>query len=247
MSDHTRLRGLLIGGRFLPPIAGGSETYNERLDRELNEFYGAEVRQLDQAAAAVERARKETFRADGVTRLYGPEELAEREARALAAYDARGAEIVAAVERAVAEAEQELVKLEGASPLDRLSEAELARANARREFVREDAAELPPDVLAQRIRAALVAGDKADLVLWDRYAGKRVAALPAGQNRLDLATVLREVEERLADPKARERREKATRKREVGKVLASRVQMRRRELDGSAARALAEAGRMMRL
>jgi pyruvate/2-oxoglutarate dehydrogenase complex dihydrolipoamide acyltransferase (E2) component len=220
-----------------------TETYQERLDRELQEHFGAEARRLERAVETFERARQQTYRPDGVTRLYGPEELAEREQRALAAYDETAAEITAAVDQAVAEAEQELAKLEGTGPIDRLTEAELARANARRAFVQEDAAGLPPEQLVPRVRAALAAGDTVDLVLWSRYLPARVQAMPATPARTDLVRLLADIGERLADPTIKERRGKAERRREVGKVLLGRVSMRRADLNGSAARA----GRMMRL
>jgi hypothetical protein len=48
-----------------------------------------------------------------------------------------------------------------------------------------------------------------------------------------VAELLRELEGRLADPKAAERREKAERRKSAAQVLDGRVKSTRRELDGS--------------
>jgi len=90
-------------------------------------------------------------------RLHG---VAER------AHDAAEAEIATV---------QRLEEARHDDPVAHLSASELATANARALFVREDCEKLPLRELATRLRGIAAAGaDKATAFVWSRYAGMRI-------------------------------------------------------------------------
>ena len=140
---------------------------------------------LDEARQAVDSAaeryvsdRASLYRADG-ERRFSEAEHAEREAAALAPLHQARDRALAAVEAEM----QTLRRFEEAQhedPSRLLTAGELAEANARSQFVREDAASLPIPALCRQLRAALAAsGDPPPVVdrfLYSRYAGQRLAA-----------------------------------------------------------------------
>lgn len=116
-----------------------------------------------------------------------------------------------------------------------------------RPFIAEECADLGLNQLLPRLRAALAAGDRTALVLWQRYAGKRWdddgAALQAGrpvrqtrEERNAFKELLDQLQTAVSDPKAGETRERLIR--EI--VTARAVQRYAREamsrIDGSAER-----------
>jgi hypothetical protein len=221
MTRHTTADRLvaLLGIR---PIRGGSEDgprdpWREKIEAELKEYFPGEERRIENAAERFRAQAARLLRPDG-SRLYSDQEHEQRAAALLAEYDETGAAVTEEIDRAVAEAQAELVKLEGSDPLDALTEAELARANARRAFVSEDAEALPAHQLAPRVRAVLAGDDKAELVLWARYLARRFEKT-AGPERGDLAPLVRDLGERLADPKAREKRKRLERRIEIGQAV----------------------------
>jgi hypothetical protein len=245
MSRHTTA-DRLVALQGIRPIRGGSEDGprdlgRERIESEIAEFYPADACRIENAAERYRAQAAKLLRPDG-SKLYSDQEHRQRLDALLAEYDETGSAVAEEIDRAIAEAERELVKLEGADPTDALTEAELARANARRAFVKEDAEELPVHALVPRVKAALASDDKAELVLWQRYLGRRFEKT-AGRDKEELSAVVRGLEERLADPKRREKRRKLERKVETGKLLKGRVGIKRGEMDGSLAGAREQASR----
>lgn len=215
-----------------------TSVWQQRLDADLQTHFPGEMARIDRAARQFTTDSARLLRPDG-SRLYSDDEHAQRVAGLLAAFDQVGAEVTATAQAGITDAERELARLAGATPIDRLSAAELERANLRATFIREDAESLPPEQLVPRLRAALAGGDRVELTLWHRYAAKRLDQTPPNR-RGELQPEVRALEERLADPRARETRERLERKIEMGKYLAHQPAARRREIDGSEARAFAE-------
>jgi hypothetical protein len=87
------------------------------------------------------------------------------------------------------------------------------------------------------------AGDRTELVFWARYLGRRFEKA-TGVDRAELSAVVRELEEWLADPQAREKGKRLERRVEIGKLLKGRIGLSRGELDGRDA-AAREAGRRL--
>jgi hypothetical protein len=85
---------------------------------------------------------------------------------------------------------------EGGRPIDYLDDATIARANTRREFVKEEIEGLVFPALMKRLAEVRRRGDKADLFLYSRYGVDRLEGLELGQ-RADLAATLREMEQAL--------------------------------------------------
>jgi hypothetical protein len=88
----------------------------------------------------------------------------------LAAFD----RIEADISRKVGEAEQALLLAENSDPSDALTTSELQRAQAKGQFVADDAERLSLGKLAQRCRAAAASGDRAGMFLWGHHAYARV-------------------------------------------------------------------------
>jgi hypothetical protein len=222
--------------------------FNERIDRELREFFATEMADLERArergVQRVERERKQLARSGG-SPIYAPPEHRDRERAIL---EAAAAEFASVAERILetaasgrAQAEAELAKLEGDDGWERLSAEQRERAALRREFVREDVDLLPPHELPKRIRAALASNDKAEVWLYARYLGMRTDRdQQAGRRTPDeLLTLNRELQAAVADPKLEEKKQRLLRKIETSKTLTGRVGMARSEVDGSNAAALA--------
>jgi len=204
--------------------------YNERIASELEEFFGTESRSLERAEATFTQAKAALLRPDGQAK-YVEAEMREREAALLAAFDQSAAWVKAQAEEAIPAAQAELAKLAGADPFDSLKPEDQARAAARREFVKEDAALLPVVQLATQARAALAANDRGLLFLLDRYVGQRIDR-DGGRRDPALSAVHGEIVNALADPKAAEKRHKSERKLSMAKLLNGRVDLARRRLDG---------------
>ena len=168
---------------------------------DLTSSQRATVASVEHALTTFEHERARLLTPDG-HRIYTDDEHERREAELRA---------TRAAADALRSAEADRERLEHRDPLDTLTPAELDRATARREFVREDAERLPIGELAARLRGALDANDRALLYLWVRYGARRVeqeqeqgrgarthAALPT------LLDALREAVGRFADPAARQ-------------------------------------------
>ena len=213
---------------------------SERIENNLREHFGSEATRLERAAERFEAAKAALFRSGDGQPMYAPEEHQQRLDGLLAEYDDVGAEIKATAEEAIAAGRQELAKLDSASPLDRLTADEQQAASVRALFVREDCETLPLGPLTARVRAVLASGDRVDAYLLGRYAGARLDAdrqRSPGQSleRAALAAVLTELQGRLADPKAKEKRERAEQRISSAQVLGGKVRMKRLHLDGTVA------------
>lgn len=207
---------------------------------------------IDRAADRFRAEEGRLLRPDG-TRRYSDEEHAERVAALLADFDTTARAAHDHAETTIAEAERTLHTLAHGDPLDRLTADELARANAKALFVREDCESLPLPELAERCRVALAGGDRAAQLLHGRYATRRARAMQEaareGGRRLpdsdlaalrDLDTVLREMDAALADPKAKARRERAEASVKEARALTFHTARVRGEVDGTTAKAMAE-------
>jgi len=208
-----------------------------RIDANVQEHFSAEAGRLERAGERFQAAKAKLTRPDG-SRVYGDAEHAEREAALLADYDAVGAEVKATAEEATAAGRQELAKFDGASPLDRLTAEEQQAASVRAAFIKEDCETQPLAQLAARARAVLASGDRVDAYLLGRYAGARLDAdrqRSPGQSleRAALAEALQELRHHLADPKAKDKRERAEQRISSAQVLGGRVRMTRLHLDGT--------------
>ena len=211
-----------------------------RIEASLQEHFGPQAGRLERAAEHFETAKAKLYRSGDGQPVYAPEEHQQRLDGLLADYDSVGADVKATAEEAIAAGRQELAKLDGASPLDRLTAEEQQAASTRALFVREDCETLPLSQLTARVRAVLASGDRVDSYLLGRYAGARLNAdgqRSPGQSleRTALAEVLQELQGRLADPKAKEKREKAEQRISSAQVLGGKVRMKRLHLDGTVA------------
>jgi hypothetical protein len=195
----------------------------QRIEANLLEHHAAEVRDLDRAAERRTTQQAALLRPDGSPK-YAEAEHAEQLARIDAEFEAVAARVTEQAEAAVEATKRELVLLEGADPFDRLSPEQQQRAALRREFIREDVELLPVHQLLPMLRAALVAGDKAELWLLDRYVGMRIDR-EGGQVGPELLMLHRELAAAVADPQAKAKRERLERKLSAAQVLGGRVNL----------------------
>ncbi len=122
----------------------------------------------------------------------------------------------------VAQLEDELAKAQRAAdadPTSLLSEAELERANARREFVKEEAAELPLDAIMRRLMYVKHEGDKVEQWLYHRYLSMNLDRFPADE-QVRLIAALEELKSKFV-PERND--EKVTAKREAARDLRRQV------------------------
>jgi len=149
---------------------------------------------LTTALETFERGRATLYRPDG-----GPKYAETTHAELLATLTATLHGVAQRVDAAVAAelaAVRRAEEAEHDDPVSYLTPAELATANARAGFVREDSERLPLPQLLTRLRGVLAAGvngpDKPTALVWGRYAGQRIASVAetahAGGGRLDGAT-----------------------------------------------------------
>jgi hypothetical protein len=132
---------------------------------------------IEQIKTEYETERAKLFDQAGQP-IYAP---AEQERRQTALKE----ELTGKVNRIVESCQGEIATLQSqlkvvaapVQPLDNLSEAELSRANARREFVKEDISSLTLGELAKRLAALLEGNDKATLFLYGRYLPTRLKSL----------------------------------------------------------------------
>jgi hypothetical protein len=227
--------GLFWRGRY-HRFAGGSvdtggyvHPATERINLQLREEFPSELAALERADAARNADKAKLLRPDG-TRMYGDAEHAEREARIDQAFEAEAERVTAAAERASAEADSELVKLDGTDPLDALSAEDQQRAAARAPFIREDTELLPPGELMKRVRGVLASGDRVAMILYQRYMGQVLdrAVREGRPPDPEIRAVHDELRDKLADPKAAQRREKLLRRKSSAQVLRGRVDTVRR-------------------
>jgi len=136
---------------------------------------------LDLAVSAFKDGHAKLLTKDGQP-VYAVEEQERRAASLRQPLEAEIAQAHEAANEELAEARAALETLQGADPLDSLSESELGRAAALAPFVREDVTELAPDQLARRVGAVLASKDRPAIRLWTRYLGRRHdAAIAAGR------------------------------------------------------------------
>lgn len=203
-----------------------------------------ETREVDQALAGFRRKEQQLYREDG-ERIYSEEEHARRVEDLLQEFDQAKSRAEAEADRAVESANKTL-QLEHRDPADVLTTEELARANARRAFVAEDAEALPLSELTNRMRAAVAAGEKATAFLYARYGRRRVdSELGAGRERGGLAArdaallrtlgeVLDELDGLLVDPEAERKLSEARTSIDAAQKLKLHAAAQRRQADGTA-------------
>jgi hypothetical protein len=110
--------------------------------------------------------------------IYAPAEQERRQQQLKAALESKITRIVEAAQGEIDTLQSELkVTAAPVQPLDNLTEAELNRANARREFVKEDISSLSLRELSTRLAALLEGNDKATLFLYGRYLSDRLKGL----------------------------------------------------------------------
>ena len=202
-----------------------------RIEHELREYFGPKVDRLDRAAERFKEQEAGLLRPDG-TPKYAPAEHEERVKGLLAEYDSVGAAVTADAEAAIAEAEREIARIDGADPIDTLKPDELARAASLAVFVDQDVDRLLPEQLAKRARAVLAGTDRAQAFVWARAIERRLAARRGGGGT--------------PDPTAKDRRRTLEQRVESARVLRGRVSQRRREIDGSWDRMLEQGRQQMR-
>jgi len=150
--------------------------------------------ELNTALDAFERGRAALYRPDGAPK-YSEATQGEMLASLTATLHGVAERVDAAVEAEKA-AVRRLEEAVHADPVSTLTPADLATANARSQFVREDAMGLPLPALLARLRGVLASGvngpDRPTAFVWARYAGQRVASVAelahAGGGRLDGTT-----------------------------------------------------------
>lgn len=128
---------------------------------------------IERAVQRRDAGLAELERPDG-SKLYGPEEHAEREAAIEDEFKATMDAIEGEVDKRIAAGEETLLLAQSADPVDTLTTSELERANAKRAFVSDEALTLPPKDLERRLRAVLAQGDRPTMFLYALYAGQRV-------------------------------------------------------------------------
>ena len=127
--------------------------------------------------------------------------------------------------------ERLLALLEDADPLSRLTEADLVRANARREFVREDIQTLSPENLARRVRTVLATDDLVAQVLHQRALEQRLRQLDMQESlsvaeqtdRHPLHQFMEQLRAKTADPTAGDKKHAATAQLDLARQLTKRV------------------------
>ena len=169
---------------------------------DLTSSQRATVASVEHALTTFEHERARLLTPDGHC-IYTDDEHERREAELRA---------TRAAADALRSAEADRERLEHRDPLDMLTPAELDRATARREFVREDAERLPIGELAARLRAALDAGDRPMLFLLVRYGTQRAEAeaerghsVRSHASLIALHDALREAGARFTDTDAQQR------------------------------------------
>jgi len=117
------------------------------------------------------------LRSDGA-RIYGDEEHEERMEAIRQEFAGRMDRVEADIGKKIADAEEQVLRVEHADPADVLSTSELERANAKRNFVSDECFTLPLPKLAQRLRAVLAQGDRASMFAYAHHAALRVGGRP---------------------------------------------------------------------
>lgn len=212
-----------------------------RVAQNLAEHHSAELRVLEQAAAQAAQQRAALLRPDGQPR-FAEAEQREREAAINATLETAFARVTATAASAVESARRDLTLLEGSDPFDRLSAAEQERVVTRQGLIAIDTAELPPEQLAARIRATLAADDRVLLLLYARHLPHRLEAMPT-ISRSELLQLQHELGERVADPRAKDKRAAAERRLSAAQVLQGRVSFARRGGDEGLRQRLLASGR----
>lgn len=228
-----------------PPAAGGT------IKSGVMSVFELQIRAIDAAAATAEREREALYVRAG-ERKYADDYHDERMAEIVAAFEkvASNATDVADEKRRAAEAVTDALDVD--QPLDRLSDADVERANARALFIREDAESMPIERLAERCRVAAAGGDLVTRFLLERYAARRMneeRGRAPQEEIVMLADGLNALGDTLRDPKAAQKREEA---REVGRAAAelmSHIREARKRATGRDAMAdrLVASGRYGRL
>jgi hypothetical protein len=128
---------------------------------------------IDRVAECHEAATAELYRTDGSKR-FSDDEHKERETTLKREFNAALDSIEADIEQRIATSEEKLLSLENADPTDSLTNEELARANAKRDFVADDCFNLPLKQLEKRCRSVLASGDRPTIFLYAHHAAQRV-------------------------------------------------------------------------
>ncbi len=194
----------------------------------------SERTRLDQAVAAYQQGKRALYRSDGAPQFTDHDaRLAQLAATTDPAFNEAEAAITAVLADAQAAEEREATF----DPSDRPTPDELARANSRALFVREDAETLPISDLAARLREVADGTDRALLFVWGCYAGRRLAAIEQGTERPgpQQAPAIRQLSDLIAQMRARFVNEQAitTAKRRQEVAASFYSELRQRHDDGA--------------
>ena len=181
---------------------------------------------IDRAAQAYEEEKAKLFRSDGSTKLYGPEEHAEREADLNRRFQVAMDTLEEDVDRQIEKAEEARLVAEDSDPTDLLTTEELASANARRPFVTDEVWRLSLDALQRRLRAVLAGSNRVSMFLYALYADQRVEESEENGAH-EVREVVAELKKKV-DPDGEKRREKVRKTIEEAHELKDHVYLRRR-------------------
>jgi hypothetical protein len=161
----------------------------------------SETTAIENAAATYEANHAKLFTAPGQP-VYSPETHAAKVAELQTNFNQAIEAKAAAADEKIATLQTELTLATAQTdPMASLTPDELAAANARREFVKEDVEAASWQELAHRLELILIRGDRAEIFLLSRYASTRVAA--AGRIASQYQPFLREIHQRLNEARAR--------------------------------------------
>jgi hypothetical protein len=205
---------------------------------------------IDRALEVFEGEKARLYLSDG-RRKYSDEEHRRRYSEALGKMSAV---VEAAQDRAreALEAAEKALEALYTDPSAWLTTEELANANARAPFVREDAQSLPIPVLTQRGKIALESGDKIAIWLLARYATERANATRDALQRgeqveseglTELYRVAEQLREAAIPAKVREKAQTAGKVREKAQQLRAHAGHKMRLADGSESAAREETAR----
>ena len=215
---------------------------------------------IERAVEHAETQKEALFRSDG-SRFYSDEEHQRRLEAIVEEIGRVAGEVDEEAARLIEDREHQLDRYLHNDPTDALLSDQLASANLRRPFVKEDCEEMPLAELVNRCRGVLVDDTKEKVWLYARYARRRAnqtleklnTGNASSETQRTTAASLRELEEvvvRLENkskPTLNKREaEKTTQEIEAARGLRTYVRQRRSDADGTTERARRESAERMR-
>lgn len=140
----------------------------------------AQHQAVDTAYKALNEGRAALLRPDG-SRRYSDAEHSERDNALRGQFQRTIKDAKDKARARVVETEQRLARMDRLDPSSLLSADELATANARREFVKEDVEAAPWETVTQRLNDAMEDGDRVTVWLYRRYGARRAAKAAPGE------------------------------------------------------------------